>query len=102
MPSGRTGRRWRALKNEVYARPDHVCCRCGQRIDYSIPYINELTGRPDPEAKSIDHYPHSLNSRPDLAEDLSNLAPAHLRCNQSAGEGEQTKVYDLGVTSRAW
>lgn len=102
MPAGRTGRRWRALKNEVYARPDHVCCRCGQRIDYSLPYVDPETGLPDPNAKSVDHYPHSRFDRPDLAEDLGNLQPAHLRCNQSAGARASTPAYDLGITSRDW
>ena len=83
---GRSSRRWKALCAQVHARR-LPCIRCGQPIDYTLPYLNTLTGRPDPEAKSVDHYPHPLESPrgQELAEDLSNLWSAHLKCNQSAG-----------------
>lgn len=95
---GRTGRRWHRLKAEVYARGG-PCCRCGQPIDYRIPYLSELTGQPDPNSKSVDHYPHPLSTHPHLAEDPGNLAPAHLGCNKSAGVNTAPMT---GTTSREW
>ena len=96
--AGRTGRRWHRLKAEVYAKGG-PCCRCGQPINYSLPYLNEVTGTPDPESKSVDHYPYPRSTHPHLAEDPANLAPAHLRCNQSAGDRRGAPT---GVTSRDW
>lgn len=87
-----SGPRWRRLKAEVRARGG-PCCRCSQPIDYSLAY-------PDPNAFSVDHYPHPFSTHPWLAEDPANLAPAHLHCNQSAGN---TGVRPgLGEPSEAW
>ena len=96
--SGRSGRPWSRLKAEVYARRA-PCCRCGQPIDYSLPYRHTETGNVDPESKSVDHFPFPLSTHPHLAEDPANLAPAHLRCNQSAQTGQQPQI---GTTSRDW
>ena len=96
--AGRSGRRWHRLKAEVYARRGQ-CCRCGQPIDYELPYLDAVTGRPDPQSKSVDHYPYPRSTHPHLAEDPANLAPAHLGCNQSASN-KGTKP--AGVTSRDW
>lgn len=97
---GRSSRRWRQLKQEVYARRER-CCRCGQPINYALPYTDPLTGQPNPDSKTVDHYPHPRSVRPDLAEDLSNLHAAHLRCNLSAGDST-TQPAGVGITSRAW
>lgn len=97
--AGRRGGRWERLKAEVYARRA-PCCRCGQAIDYTLPYRSELTGRPDPASKSVDHYPHPLSTHPHLAEDPANLAAAHLRCNvASSNTGSKP---GLGDTSGMW
>lgn len=96
--AGRSGRRWIRLKAEVYARRG-PCCRCGQAINYLLPYIDPLTGSPDPNSKSVDHFPKPLSTHPHLAEDPSNLAAAHLRCNTSAGD---RGVAPAGITSRRW
>lgn len=96
---GRTGRRWHRLKAEVYARRG-PCCRCGQRIDYTLPYLDEATGRPDPRSKSVDHFPHPLRTHPHLAEDPANLAPAHLGCNSSA-QDSGAKPH-IGAVSEPW
>lgn len=99
MTAGRSGRRWHRLKAEVYARHS-PCCRCGQRIDYTLPYIDEMTGRPNLQAKSVDHYPHPLSTHPHLAEEPTNLAAAHLGCNLSAGNNGARP--SIGVTSETW
>ncbi|MBA3781021.1 MAG: HNH endonuclease [Nocardioides sp.] len=92
MTAGRSGRRWIRLKAEVKARRG-VCCRCGQGIDYSLAW-------PEPASFSVDHYPHPLSTHPHLAEDPSNLASAHLDCNQSAGDkGVRPSI---GATSESW
>jgi len=96
--AGRSGRRWNRLKAEVYARRG-PCCRCGQAIDYELPYLDDATGLPNPQAKSVDHYPYPRSTHPHLAEDPANLAPAHRRCNLSAGNRDTKPV---GVTSRQW
>jgi hypothetical protein len=80
------------LKAEVRARRGR-CCRCGQVIDYSLRW-------PDPASFSVDHYPYPLSTHPHLAEEPQNLAPAHLLCNQDAGNG-QTQV-TLDNVSEAW
>jgi 5-methylcytosine-specific restriction endonuclease McrA len=50
-------------------------------------------------SKSVDHYPYPKSTHPHLAEDPANLAPAHRRCNLSAGNRD---IRPLGVTSRDW
>jgi hypothetical protein len=62
-------------------------------IDYSLAW-------PHPDSFSTDHYPHPRVTHPHLAEDPSNLAAAHLRCNQSAGDRPASP--SLGATSRDW
>lgn len=96
--AGRSGRRWNRLKAEVYARRG-PCCRCGQPIDYELPYLDAATGLPNPQAKSVDHYPYPRSTHPHLAEDPANLAPAHRRCNLSAGNRSTAPT---GITSRHW
>jgi 5-methylcytosine-specific restriction endonuclease McrA len=98
VPRGRDTENFKRLKRVVYSR-GAVCCRCGQNIDYSIPYRDPHTGVVNVDSKSVDHYPHPLSTHPHLAEDLSNLAAAHLRCNLSAGT---KSLPPLGVTSRDW
>lgn len=92
MTAGRSGRRWERLKAEVRSRRK-PCCRCGQAIDYTLPY-------PDPDSFSVDHFPHPLSTHPHLAEDLGNLASAHLRCNTAAGAAGARP--GLGTTSTDW
>lgn len=97
LHAGRSGRRWLRLKAEVYARRA-PCCRCGQPIDYSLPYLG-IDGKPDPRAKTVDHYPHPLDTHPHLAEDPSNLAAAHHRCNVSA---QKSRLVRIGTPTEAW
>ena len=93
--AGRHGRRWRRLQAQVkdQARHGRPCCRCGQRIDTTLEW-------PHPDCCSTDHYPHPLSTHPHLAEDPGNLAPAHLRCNQAAGD--RSPQPELGSTSESW
>lgn len=90
--AGRKGRRWERLRAQVKARRG-PCCRCGQRIDYTLAW-------PHPDSFSVDHYPHPRITHPQLAEDPANLAAAHLRCNQSAGDRGVKPA--LGTTARQW
>lgn len=94
-PARPSGKRWARLKAEVKlrARAGEPCCRCGQRIDCTLPW-------PDPASYSTDHYPYPLSTHPHLAEDPGNLAPAHLDCNQSAGN--KGILPSLGLTSEEW
>lgn len=87
-----SGPRWRRLKAEVRARRA-PCCRCGQPINYTLEY-------PHPESFSVDHYPHPWSTHPHLAEDPGNLAAAHLRCNQ--GAGDRAPLPALGDVSEPW
>jgi hypothetical protein len=93
--AGRGGRRWIRLTKEVKARAraGEACCRCGQRIDTTLAW-------PDPQCFSTDHYPFPLSTHPHLAEDPGNLRPAHLVCNQTAGN--KHPLPGLGRTSEEW
>lgn len=90
-----SGKRWGRLKAEVRARAraGTPCCRCFQPIDCTLPW-------PDPRSFSVDHYPFPISTHPHLAEDPGNLAPAHLDCNQSAGN--KRPLPGLGKTSEEW
>lgn len=90
--AGRAGHRWQRLRAEVKAKRGR-CCRCHQAIDYTLSW-------PDVESFSVDHYPHPLSTHPHLAEDPANLAPAHLRCNISAGTKQPKPA--LGDVTGMW
>lgn len=98
---GRQGSTWNRLKANVYATRA-PCCRCGQPIDYTLPYRNAVTGDVDPRSKSVDHYPHPLSTHPHLAEDPANLKPAHLGCNIAAQATSTLNDTDLGTPSEHW
>lgn len=54
------------------------CCLCGLEIDLSVPYPNR-------ECLTTQHVvPRSV--APHLTDDPSNWAPAHMSCNQAAGD----------------
>lgn len=94
LNAGRRGARWEKLKANL--RLQHrPCCRCGQPIDYTLRY-------PHPDSYSVDHYPHPLSTHPHLAEEPTNLAAAHLHCNQEAGGRPRNPGLPLGMTSRDW
>jgi hypothetical protein len=88
---GRTTRNWRRLRIEIFSK-GLPCCRCGMAINYALPPRT-------PDSPTLDHYPFPLSTHPWLAEDRANLAPAHLRCNSSAGAGFTPPP---GQASEAW
>lgn len=97
MVRGRSGRRWRELTRQIRATETH-CWRCGQRIDWSIPYRDDH-GNVNQASGTVEHK-LPLAVRPDLAEDRGNLAASHWRCNATAG-ARQTEL-GLGERTRDW
>jgi hypothetical protein len=78
---GRSGRPYRRLCAKVKARNPLVCCRCGGYIDRALHHT-------DPWAFSLDHYPIPLSVLRETGGDPldpASAAPAHRRCNLSAG-----------------
>lgn len=98
---GRQGSQWARLKANVYARRE-PCCRCGQPIDYTLPYRDRVTGEVDLNSKSVDHYPHPYSTHPHLAMDPGNLQAAHLGCNIKAQANLNGATTDLGEPSEDW
>ena len=104
------GREWRALRTEALRRdstlitrhPDGSvevgarCWICHEPIDYSLK-------SPSPYAWEPDHV-IPVDLRPDLEYDLGNLAPSHVHCNRSRGDGTRAKRApgELGTPSRRW
>jgi 5-methylcytosine-specific restriction endonuclease McrA len=79
-PLGKLGRRsgnWRRLCAIVLAPDMPICGICGYPIDKSLPRgpVN-----PHPFSATVDHIQDRID-RPDLAEELHNLQPAHRICN---------------------
>lgn len=91
MAKGRSGSNWRRLKENQRAKrlPCHIC---RQPINYNAPHN-------DDDAFSVDHI-KPLSTHPELAEEPSNLASCHLRCNKA--RGNRVIKRDLGATSRNW
>lgn len=78
--------RWVKARGRLDGAP---CCICDQPIDWTLTH-------PDPESCSVQHL-KSRRFHPELTWDRSNWAPAHLRCNKSAGDGSRDHL-DLGLT----
>lgn len=97
MVRGRSGGRWRALLRHVRATETH-CWRCGQPIDWSIPYRDDH-GNVNLDSGSGEHK-IPLTARPDLAEDPGNVGASHLRCNLAAGA--RNDQLSLGERTRNW
>jgi len=95
--AGRSGARWRRIKEQVRQTETH-CYRCGQRIDWSIPYRDEH-GNVNKMSGTAEHT-HPLSTHRHLAEDLGNIRASHLDCNQSAGN--RAPLPGLGTRSRNW
>jgi hypothetical protein len=79
------------MKANLRAQRRQPCILCGQRIDYSLQW-------PDPWSFSVQHI-KSWAEHPELRADPSNMAQAHLDCNQSAGKSGGV---ELGLTSQNW
>lgn len=86
-----SGRRAQAALEKVRARGRRLglpCTLCHEPINYDLPSR-------DPRGCSVQHV-KSRNLYPHLTWDPHNWLPAHLVCNQRAGDGQ---TFDLGVTS---
>jgi 5-methylcytosine-specific restriction endonuclease McrA len=78
---GRHGRPWKRAKARVYAT-QNTCCLCGTVVDKTLQW-------PHPMSKSVEHKTAlSLGGKP---LDPNNLGIAHLRCNQSRGNGQSRR-----------
>jgi hypothetical protein len=72
--------RWAKVRDRFRAecaRRRLPCAACRTSIDYGL-------RRPHPDAFEADHI-EPVRDRPELLYELSNLRPAHARCNQSRG-----------------
>lgn len=87
----------RKIKQQIKATETH-CYRCGQRIDWSIPYRDEH-GNVNMNAGTVEHK-QPLAQHPHLAEDPGNLAASHVLCNLAAGDRNPTPT--LGVITQEW
>lgn len=92
--AGRSGRRWRRLVARMRALR-LPCWICYEPIDYSLPYNHR-------RSFTVDHA-IPIAVAPALAEEWSNLRPAHRCCNSSKGTRPKVKrVMPTPRTSRAW
>lgn len=90
---GRTGRPWRRAWARLRRMPgSDVCALCGRWIDKSLPAN-------DPMSWTADHI--DPLSEGGAETDLSNLRPAHMRCNSSRGNGKGRRARPL-PTSEVW
>lgn len=95
--AGRRGGRWRALVKQVRATETH-CYRCGQAIDWAIPYRDEF-GNVNTNAGTVEHT-LSWRHHPESREDPAALKASHSRCNSEAGDRDPRP--GLGLRSRRW
>jgi len=68
------------------------CCRCTERIDYSLQY-------PHPFSWSLEHI-IKVADRPELLLDRNNWSSAHFGCNSMNGPDDH--VADTGEPSEDW
>lgn len=96
MANARSSRRFKKLAANLRAQ-QHPCYLCGHPIDYQLEW-------PDPGSFSVEHI-KPWSTHPELREDPTNLAAAHLGCNTAKGNSVrvQTRLdQQLGERSRAW
>ncbi len=89
--------RWPYVRMQAWNRDKKiraVCHICHEPIDYFIPPSSS------PDAYEPDHL-IPVHMRPDLELDLSNIAPAHRRCNRQRGDGTNG-TNAIGERSRKW
>ena len=82
--AGRKGRDWRALCARVYADPCEThCLRCGQPVDKTLVFSEELPPEVRRRARSVDHIiPIDQGG---ARESRDNVALAHYGCNARHG-----------------
>lgn len=91
MTARNTARRDRHRKQVARGRPP--CHLCGEDIDYEASHL-------EPLAFTIDHIIPIAKGGED---ELSNLAPAHRKCNRAKGDGGAAiKAAVSFVTDRSW
>ena len=83
---------WRRIAALTLSPAHLICRRCGQPIDKTLRH-------PHPYSAQAGHIVN-VDERPDLALDISNVAPEHRRCNIRA-ENERRK-HGTPSTSRHW
>lgn len=81
----------RRIADSLRRRRVQPCVICGQWINYDLPYG-------DKEAFTVEHL-KPRSTHPHLADDPSNCAPAHDKCNKSRGNRE---LNGLGTPSQEW
>lgn len=90
---GRTSRNHRRLSANQRAK--HLPCHlCGQPIDYTLPWDDQMAYQPD-------HY-YPVSTHPHLAEDPGNYRSSHARCNKARGDTPMTAILGLGITANDW
>lgn len=82
----------RAALKKLTAEHNLPCSICGQPIDTTLP-------KNDPGAFEYEHI-KSIKTHPELADDPSNGAPSHKRCNATKGTGDAHP--SLGDPSEIW
>lgn len=87
---GRTTAQYRTNRENLRAQR-LPCWLCRQDIDYDAP-------KADPLSFTADHV-RSLKTHPELADEPTNLRPAHFKCNSS--RQDRAPVL-LGSSSRTW
>jgi hypothetical protein len=93
----RTADRTYLRKRAALKRKRLPCWLCGKPIDYSLPYIDPITGTPDPRTFSADHVDPVANGGANDGE----LRAAHLGCNKKRGRKSREATAIL-KTSREW
>ena len=89
--------RWKFIRQMAYDRDrklNAVCWWCRQPINYIVKPSSM------PDAYEADHK-IPVSKRADLELDLNNIAPSHMRCNRSRGDGTNGENV-LGMQSRIW
>lgn len=84
-----SNRRYRTNRAKVL-EGQPVCALCGRAIDKTLPQYH-------PDSGTAHHYPVPYSKGG--SDELSNLVPAHLECNQKQGD-KLDPVIDR--TSREW
>ena len=90
--STRRRRKLTAARKSSWKRQQLPCVRCGQPIDYELPWD-------DKQAVTEEHI-RPWSTHPHLRDDPTNLGPAHADCNKS--RGNRNPAPSLGMTGQEW
>jgi len=92
MADPRSGQAWVDLIIQCKRTYPWMCHLCGQPIPHGV-------HRDHPLAYQVDHI-HPVATHPWLARALTNLAPAHRRCNRARGTRPLTPALVAELTTR--